>query len=140
MFKSRTIILRIVGLFASCVLILVGILLLRQSSIVPGIVITIVAILMFVLTAFFNEKYPMEDEDAQAFKPYLVPAIFWLGSAVSLIYTIYAMSIEQGPSPAEYWVSAAWLGSLLFLIIGMLWISHWHFPKWIQIKEWFSPK
>jgi 4-amino-4-deoxy-L-arabinose transferase-like glycosyltransferase len=136
-FKHRTIILRIVGLFGSCVLIFIGILMLRRSSIVPGIIVTLVATLLFVLTAFFNEKYPLGEEDAQAFKPYLIPVLFWILSAAALIYAINVLAGQENRGPAEYWVSVAWLGSLLFLIVGMLLIAHWQFPKWQQIKEWF---
>ena len=111
---------------------------LRRSSIVPGIVVTIAATMLFVLTIFLNEKYPLRDDDAQAFKPYLAPALFWILSAASLIFVINALAGQENKGPSEYWTSVAWIGSLLFLIIGMLWISHWQFPKWQQIKDWFS--
>jgi 4-amino-4-deoxy-L-arabinose transferase-like glycosyltransferase len=111
---------------------------LRRSSIIPGIVVSIVATLLFVLTAFFNEKYPLGDEDAQAFKPYIAPVLFWIAGAALLIFVINALAGQENRGPSEYWVSAAWIGSLLFLAIGMLWIAHWRFPKWIQIKDWLS--
>jgi 4-amino-4-deoxy-L-arabinose transferase-like glycosyltransferase len=111
---------------------------LKRSSIVPGIVVTITAIMLFVLTAFFNEKYPFGDDEALSFKPYLIPVLFWISSAVALIFVIYSLADQGSTGKSEYWVSGAWLGSLLLLIIGMFWIAHWQFPKWGQIKEWMS--
>jgi hypothetical protein len=137
MFRHRTIILRIAGLFVSCVLVLIGILALKRYSIVPGIILTIAAIVLFVLTAFFNEKKPLDEQEVQAFKPFLLPILFWLISAVSLVLTINFLSGEERTGPSEYWASIGWLGSLLFLILGTLWITHWQPPKWKQIKDWF---
>jgi 4-amino-4-deoxy-L-arabinose transferase-like glycosyltransferase len=99
---------------------------------------TISATLLFVLTAFFNEKYPLGDDDAQAYKPYLIPTLFWLGCAVSLVFVVSAMSDLERPASADRWVTAGWLGSLLCLIIGMLWVIHWRPPKWRQIRDWFG--
>ncbi|MGA2490770.1 MAG: hypothetical protein ABSF99_11410, partial [Anaerolineales bacterium] len=138
MFKHRTIILRVAGLFLSCVLVLIGILMLKQSSIVPGIVVTIAATLIFVLAAFFNEKYPLGDDDAQAFKPNFAPVLFWLGSIVSLIFVIYALSKDYSTGLVGYLISAGWIMSLLLLIIGTLWITHWQLLKWGQIKDWIG--
>jgi 4-amino-4-deoxy-L-arabinose transferase-like glycosyltransferase len=137
-FKHRTIILRVAGLFVSCVLVLVGILMLRRSSIIPGIVATVAATLLFVLTAFFNEKYPLGDADAQAFKPYLASVLFWLGSAVSLIFVINTLSNDDRTARADYLANAGWLVSLLFLVIGTFWITHWKPLKWRQIKDWIG--
>ncbi len=136
MFKNHAILLRVAGLFGSFILVIVGILMLKRLSIVPGIVITILATLIFVLTAFFNEKYPMGDEEAQPYKPYLAPVLFWLGSAVSLIFVINALSYDYRTGSTNYLVSAGWVGSILFLVIGMLWISHWKPPKWGKINDW----
>jgi len=111
---------------------------LRQSSIVPGIVVTLIATLLFVLTAYLNEKHPLGDDDALAFKPYLFPVLFWILSAVSLIFVVSVLAGPENRGPSEYWTSVAWIGSLLFLIIGVLWIAHWQFPKWQHIKDWFS--
>ncbi|MGD0877944.1 MAG: hypothetical protein ABSA01_07345 [Anaerolineales bacterium] len=111
---------------------------LKRSSIVPGIVVTITAILLFLLTAFFNEKYPLGDDEAQAFKPYFIPVLFWISSIDALIFVIYSLADQGSTGTSEYWVSIAWLGSLLLLIIGMVWITHWKFAKWGQIKEWMS--
>jgi 4-amino-4-deoxy-L-arabinose transferase-like glycosyltransferase len=99
---------------------------------------SLIATLIFVLTVFLNEKYPLKDEDAQAFKPFLAPAFFWLGSAISLIFVINTMATQESGGSLAYWVTAGWLISLLFLVIGMLWITHWEPPKWGQIKDWFS--
>ena len=136
--KHRTIILRVAGLFVSCLLVLAGILMLRRSSIIPGLVMTIAATLLFVLTAFFNEKYPLGDDDAKAFKPYLAPVLFWLGSAISLVFVVSAMSDPERRASVDRWVTAGWFGSLLCLIIGMLWVTHWRPPKWRQIRDWFG--
>jgi hypothetical protein len=137
-FKLRMIILRIVGLFVSCVLVLIGILLLRHSSIIPGIVVTLIATVFFALIAFLNEKYPLEDDAALAFKPYLIPVLFWIICAAALIYSVTTLAGQENSGPSGYWTSAAWIGSLFFLIFGMLWIAHWKFPKWEQIKDWFG--
>ena len=99
---------------------------------------TIAATLLFVLTAFFNEKYPLRDEDARAFKPYLAPTLFWMGSAVSLVFVISSMSNPERTASTDRWIMAGWLGSLLCLIIGMLWVVHWRPPKWRQIGNWFA--
>jgi len=98
---------------------------------------TIAATLLFVLTAFFNEKYPLRDEDARAFKPYLAPTLFWMGSAVSLVFVISSMSNPERTASTDRWIMAGWLGSLLCLIIGMLWVIPWRPPKWRQIRDWF---
>jgi hypothetical protein len=59
MLKRYTFVIRIVGLLIACLLILAGILLLRDKSLLWGLVTTILGVLFFVLTALLNEKYPV---------------------------------------------------------------------------------
>ena len=111
---------------------------LKQSSSVPGIIVTGAATLLFVVTAIHNEKYPLGDDEnnPQIYKPYFVPALFWFGCAISLIFVIYALANNNSSRPIGYLITAGWLLSLIFLISGMLWIIHWQPLKWRQIKDW----
>ena len=138
MFKNRAILLRVIGIFITFTLVLAGILILRHSSSMVGIAVTVAGILLFVIAVFLNDKYPIGDVDVKTFRPFMVPVLFWVCSGALMVFVINGLSDEEKSGLVSYLLDLGWLLSLVFLIAGFLWISHWRFPNGEQIKSWFK--
>jgi 4-amino-4-deoxy-L-arabinose transferase-like glycosyltransferase len=132
--KNLSIILRFVGLCFSILASLGGIIILRQGATVVGIIVTIIAAILFVVLAIYNDKHPMSGEEALAYRPYLAPALFWIASITIMLLIVSAMSNWSRPASVNRWIDVGWLGSLLCAIIGTLFAVHWH-PSWKQYWE-----
>jgi hypothetical protein len=78
--KYRTTILRLAGLFVSCLLAMPGSLMLRPPAIIPGLAITIVATPLFSLAIFFFVKNPSGDSNFQTLKHYHASVLFMMSS------------------------------------------------------------
>jgi 4-amino-4-deoxy-L-arabinose transferase-like glycosyltransferase len=136
--KHRSVILRFAGLILACLLIIVGIVLLRRELLAPGLILTLTAIILFAFTVNLNDKSPVDDEEALPFKPYLFPAFIFITSFSLTIATILSMSNWQRPPQTDRWITAGWISSIVLTVIGMLLSIRPHFPEREQVKQWFK--
>jgi 4-amino-4-deoxy-L-arabinose transferase-like glycosyltransferase len=132
--KNLSIILRFVGLCFSILASLGGIIILRQGATIAGIIVTIIAAIIFVFLGIYNDKHPMSEEEALAYRPYLAPSLFWIASISIMLFIVSAMSNWDRPGSLNHWITIGWLGSLLCAIIGTLFAVNWR-PDWKQFLE-----
>jgi 4-amino-4-deoxy-L-arabinose transferase-like glycosyltransferase len=131
---NRTIIIRFAGLCLTILLIISGIVILRGGGTLPGIAVTVSAAILFAIIIIINDKNPLSEEEALAFRPYIAPAFFWIASISIMLLVINAMSDWQRSGTTNYWIDTGWLGSLLCAVLGSLFSIHWH-PDWKQVWE-----
>jgi len=136
--RSASIIFRIAGLLLACILIFAGISMLKNELLSLGLVLTILGIIFFVLTVILNEKYPPTDEETSFSRSKIMPVIFWFGGIACTLYAIFAMIDTERPASVDRGIAAAWLGSMVCMVVGMLWYNRWRPAKWEQVKEWFT--
>jgi 4-amino-4-deoxy-L-arabinose transferase-like glycosyltransferase len=105
-----------------------------MGAIVTGIMVTVIAAILFVVLAIYSEKHPLSGEEALAYRPYLAPSLFWIASISILIFVVSAISNWDRSAGVNRWIAISWLGSMLCAIIGILFGMHWH-PEWKRFVE-----
>jgi 4-amino-4-deoxy-L-arabinose transferase-like glycosyltransferase len=134
MHKNRNIIIRYISLSISILLALVGIIILRQGEILSGILITIVAAILFVILTKYNEKNPLSGDDALVYQPIIMPSLFWIASISIMTFVLSYMSNWDRSGTINRWIAFGWVISLLCAAVGMLLAIKWH-PNWKQLGE-----
>jgi 4-amino-4-deoxy-L-arabinose transferase-like glycosyltransferase len=134
----RILLLRIAGLFLSCILAVEGIHLLRTSSIVPGLIVTVIGAALFVLTVIVSEKYPLGETDLNQYKPYIAPFLLLAGSFVFLFVSILEISNPTRPQATDRVIAGSWIASLICLAVGISLLTHWRPPTWKQFIAWIK--
>ncbi len=132
--NNRSVILRFAGLCSSILFTLGGIILLRRGATIAGTIITIIAAILFVALAIYNDKHLLSGEEALVYRPYLAPTLFWMTSISIMLFVVSAMSNWSRPGSLDRWIAIGWLGSMLCAVIGTLFVMHWH-PNWKQFLE-----
>jgi len=149
--QKRSIILRIAGLLLSLLLVVIGIVLLRDESVPAGLSLLVAGIIIFAVTVILSEKAPVVEDDS-AFspqtlwqdirnflaKPAILATLLWLTCVSIIIATIVAMSHWQRPASTNHWIAAGWLSSMVVAVLAMLASVRWKPAKWEQIKERFK--
>ncbi|HTX91880.1 MAG TPA: glycosyltransferase family 39 protein [Anaerolineales bacterium] len=147
--KSISLILKVVGLLLSLTFAAFGVLSLRQSNLIPGLVMVGLAIILFIGTTILNDRFPAEEMSGAAakeqvrnfyrkYKAHIGPVIFWAVSVIIPIIVLYAMVDQQRSGTTNRWITAGWVSTILCMIVAMLWTIHWRFPKWAAIRGWFA--
>jgi len=134
MMKNRSLLPRLLGFCFSILLLLGGIFLLRLSAPIPGAIALATGAILFIVLEIYNEKQPPAAEEAQALKPYLVTALFWIASLTSMSLVVRGMSNWSRPVGVNRWIAVGWLSSLLCAVLGMLFAVRWR-PAWKRFLE-----
>jgi 4-amino-4-deoxy-L-arabinose transferase-like glycosyltransferase len=133
----RVVVLSLIGLFLSTVLILAGVFILKRGGTVWGLVLVVAAIVLFATSIVLTETFPPTEEEATAYKPYIIPALFGILSLGLVFLSLYIMGDWQRPAAMNWLMAAAWVGSMLSAAIGILWAVRWPPPRRSATKEWF---
>jgi 4-amino-4-deoxy-L-arabinose transferase-like glycosyltransferase len=130
----RHVALSLIGMLVSIVLVLAGVLVLRRGQSVAGLVLVITSIILFGISFIMTEAFPPTEQEAAAYKPYIVPALFGLASLGLVFFAVYLMADWQRDAATNHRVVIVWLAGLLAAIVGTLWLVRWRPPRWSAIQ------
>jgi hypothetical protein len=134
----RKTIARIAGFILSILLILVSLVLMRRHQLLPGSILLILAVLLFLFSIQSIERNPISDADQAMLKPYLVPALFFVATLTFAGLLISNISENIRTAALDHFASAEWLLSMLSLSVCILWVARWQPPRLGAVGAWIK--
>jgi 4-amino-4-deoxy-L-arabinose transferase-like glycosyltransferase len=134
----RKTIIRLIGFILSMLLIFVGILLMREHQLLPGGILLVLAVGLFLFSVWLIEKNPISYEDRDFLKPYLFPVLFIIAALVLTGLLIVNINHNSRTAILDHYASAEWLLSILCLTVGVFWVARWKFPRPRSLWEWIK--
>ena len=128
----------IAGFILSILLTIPAILLMRKMELLAGVIVLVVALALFLLSARSIEKKGLTEEEVVTMKPYLFPVIFFITAFILTSLLIFNITNGARTTDLNHWATAEWILSLLCLITGVLWIDHWKTKRLKTIIEWIK--
>ncbi len=137
--STRYAIARIVGFISSLVLILIGVMLMRDHQLTSGGIFLVLALALFLFSIRLIEQNPLTDEDLAFLKPYLAPTLFFIATAALTGMLIVNLTENSRTPGLNHLASAEWLLSILCLALGVFLSGRWRYPRlrtvWVWIKS-----
>ncbi len=129
---------RLTGFILSILLIFIGILLMRSHQTLPGGIILVVAIALFLVIVRAIEKNPPGELVLALLRPYLFPALLIIAAVALTGSLIVNISVAPRTAALDHFASAEWILSMVCLSVGVLLASHWNPPRPRRLWEWIK--
>jgi 4-amino-4-deoxy-L-arabinose transferase-like glycosyltransferase len=129
---------RILGFVVSIILVIIGLLLMRQQEFVPGIIILACSLVLLPYSVHAIETHPLTDEESVTLKPYLFPTLFMLASII--ITSVLVINITEFPRTTwlNRMAAAEWVAAIITLVVGVIWAVHWKGIRLRLVLEWMK--
>jgi 4-amino-4-deoxy-L-arabinose transferase-like glycosyltransferase len=127
---------RLSGFILSVLFIFLGLLWMRSHGLLPGGILLVFSIGLFLFSVKAIEKNPPGDNELALLKPYFFPALLFIGAVALTGMVIVNVTDNSRSTGLDHLASAEWLMSILCLSAAVLWAVRWKPPRPSTIRDW----